>query len=66
VLRGFMGQAVGVVSIPLWLGSSVYFMSRAASPTATDTGNWFAAFVIVTVAFAGLMSFWSRIFRELT
>ncbi len=63
MLRGFMGQLVGVVSIPLWLASSVYFMSRAADPTATDTGNWFAAFVIVTVLFVGIMSFWNRVFR---
>jgi ABC-type nickel/cobalt efflux system permease component RcnA len=64
VLRGFMGQVVGVISIPLWLGSSVYFMSRAADPTATDTGNWFAAFVIVTLVFVGIMSFWNKLFRE--
>ena len=37
----FLGQAVGVICIPLWLGFVVYAMSRAAVPNATDSGNWF-------------------------
>ena len=64
MLKGFLGQAVGVISIPLWLGGSVYFMSRAADPTATDTGNWFAYFIVATVVFLGIMAFWNRVFRE--
>jgi hypothetical protein len=64
VLKGVMGQLVGIISIPLWLGGSVYFMARAADPTATDTGNWFAAFIVATIVFVGLMSFWNKIFRD--
>jgi hypothetical protein len=64
VLKGFLGQLVGVIAIPLWLGMTVYFMSRAAEPNATDAGNWFAGFVVFTVIFIGLMAFWGRIFRD--
>jgi hypothetical protein len=64
VLKGFIGQTVGVVSIALWLGMAVYFMSRAAVPNATDTGNWFAGFVVFTVLFVGVMAFWKRLFDD--
>ena len=63
-MKGLMGQLVGIISIPLWLGGSVYFMSRAADPTATDTGNWYGYFIIITILFVGLMSFWNKIFRD--
>ena len=64
VMKGLMGQLVGIISIPLWLGGSVYFMSRAADSTATDTGNWYGYFIIITILFVGLMSFWNKIFRD--
>jgi ABC-type nickel/cobalt efflux system permease component RcnA len=64
VLRDVLGQVVGVVSIALWLGMTVYFMSRAADPTATDTGNWFAGFVVLTIVFVGVMAFWRRAFDQ--
>jgi hypothetical protein len=61
-MKAFLGQAVGVVSIPLWLGFVVYAMSRAAEPNATDSGNWFAGFVAATVVFVAIMAFWRRVF----
>jgi|GEM_PF-1340510 len=64
MLKEFLGQAVGVVSIASWLGATVYFMSRAATPNAQDIGNWFAFFVIITVLFIGVMAFWRRAFDE--
>ena len=62
--KGVLGQAVGVVSTALWLGMSVYFMSRAADPKATDTGNWFAGFVVFTILFIAVMVFWKRLFDD--
>jgi hypothetical protein len=64
VVKDVLGQAVGVVSLALWLGSSVYFMARAAEPNVSDSGNWFAAFVVFTIVFIAIMAFWKRIFVE--
>jgi hypothetical protein len=64
VLKGFIGQTVGVVSIAAWLGMAVYFLSRAAEPNAADAGNWFAGFVVFTVLFVGIMAFWKRVFDD--
>ncbi len=62
--RAFIGQAIGVVCIPLWIGAVVYFMSRAATPNASDAGNWFVGFVVLTVVFIAIMTFWGRFFRQ--
>jgi hypothetical protein len=62
MVKGVVGQAVGVVCIPLWVGMTVYFMSRAATPNATDAGNWFVGFVALTVLFVAVMVFWDRVF----
>jgi len=64
MFRGFIGQAVGVVSITVWLALSVYFLSRASEPNVTDGGNWFLYFALLTIAFVAVMSYWSRFFSE--
>ncbi|HEY8287401.1 MAG TPA: hypothetical protein VIJ28_23685 [Chloroflexota bacterium] len=64
MFKGFIGQTVGVVCIPLWLGMTVYFMSRAATPNASDAGNWFIGFVLLTVLFIAIMVFWKRVFDQ--
>jgi hypothetical protein len=43
---------------------AVYFMSRAADITATDQGNWFVGFVLLTIVFIAVMTFWRRFFGE--
>jgi hypothetical protein len=63
MLRDIIGQAVGIVSIPLWLGMTVYFMSRASATGATDAGNWFIGFVAFTLVFIAIMVYWGRFFR---
>ncbi|HWE64246.1 MAG TPA: hypothetical protein VHB98_21250 [Chloroflexota bacterium] len=62
MLRGFIGQAVGVAAISVWLALTVYFMSRASTPNATDAGNYFLAFAAATVIFIVLMTYWRRFF----
>lgn len=62
MFRGFVGQVVGVASISVWLALTVYFMSRAATPNATDSGNWFLAFAAITVIFIAIMTYWRRVF----
>ncbi len=64
MLRDTIGQAIGVVSIALWLGMTVYFMSRTAATGATDTGNWFLGFVVLTLVFIAVMVYWGRFFRS--
>jgi hypothetical protein len=64
MFRDFLGQVVGVAAIAVWLALTVYFMSRAATPNATDSGNWFLAFAVVTVVFIALMTYWRRIFAH--
>jgi EamA domain-containing membrane protein RarD len=64
MFRAVVGQAVGVVSIACWLAFAVYFMSRAAEPNASDAGNWFLGFVLLTVAFILVMTFWRRFFGD--
>ena len=64
MVKGFVGQAVGVMCIPIWIGVTVYSMSRASTPNATDAGNWFVGFVVLTVAFVAVMVYWDRIFVE--
>lgn len=64
MFRGFIGQVVGIASIPLWLALTVYFMSRASVPNATDSGNWFVAFAATTLVFVAIMTFWRRFFAE--
>jgi hypothetical protein len=64
MFRAFIGQAVGVATIPAWVAFTVYAMSRASTPNATDAGNWFLAFAIVTVVFIAIMTFWRRVFGD--
>ena len=64
MFKGLIGQVVGVVSIPLWLGMTVYFMSRAAVANAPDAGNWFVGFVLLTVLFLVVMTYWNRFFAS--
>lgn len=64
MVRAILGQAVGVASISLWLALTVYGLSRASTPNASDAGNWFLYFAIVTVAFVLVMTYWSRLFGE--
>ena len=64
MVRAVLGQAVGVASVSIWLSLTVYFMSRAATPNATDAGNYFMYFALVTVVFVAIMTFWSRLFGE--
>jgi hypothetical protein len=64
MFRGFMGQAVGAVCIPVWIALTVYFMSRVATPNAADAGNYFLAFAITTVIFIVIMTYWRRLFAE--
>ena len=59
-----VGQVVGIASISVWLALTVYFMSRAATPNATDAGNFFLAFAGVTVIFILIMSYWRRLFGD--
>jgi hypothetical protein len=63
MLRDIIGQAVGIVCIPLWLGMTVYFMSRASATGATDAGNWFVGFVALTLVFIAIMVYCRRFFR---
>ncbi len=63
MLRDIIGQAIGIVCIPLWLGMTVYFMSRASATGATDAGNWFVGFVVLTLVFIAIMVYWGRVFR---
>lgn len=64
MFKSIVGQGVGVVSIAAWLSLSVYAMSRAADATATDQGNWFVAFVLLTLLFVAIMAFWRRAFGD--
>ncbi len=64
LFKSILGQTVGVVSIAAWLGMVVYFMSRAADATATDQGNWFVGFAVLTLVFVAIMAFWRRVFAE--
>jgi uncharacterized membrane protein len=63
MLREFIGQAIGVVSIAGWLGMTVYFMSRTSATGATDSGNWFVGYVVFTLIFIAIMVYWGRFFR---
>ena len=62
--KSVVGQAVGVVSIAAWLGMAVYFMSRASDTSASDQGNWFVGFVVLTLVFIAIMTFWRRGFGD--
>jgi hypothetical protein len=64
MFRDVLGQTVGVVAIASWLGLVVYCMSRAATPNATDSGNWFILFALITVVFVGMMAYWKRVFAK--
>lgn len=64
MMRAILGQAIGVASVSVWLALTVYFMSKAATPNASDAGNWFLWFALVTVGFVLIMTFWSRAFGE--
>lgn len=64
MMKDIVGQAVGVASISVWLAFAVYFMSRAAVPNASDSGNWFVGFALLTVAFLAIMTYWKRIFGD--
>jgi len=62
--RAVLGQAVGIASISSWLGLTVFCMSKAATPNASDSGNWFILFALITCAFIAIMAFWRRMFGE--
>lgn len=64
MLRAILGQAVGVASVSVWLSLTVFFMSKAAVPNASDAGNWFLYFALITIAFILIMTFWRRFFGE--
>jgi len=47
MMKDVLGQVVGIASISVWLAFTVYFMSRAAEPNVSDSGNWFVAFALI-------------------
>jgi len=64
MLRGILGQAVGVASISVWLSLTVLFMSKAAVTSDPNQGNWFLYFALTTIVFVLVMTFWRRFFGE--